>query len=74
MIINDKVYDLDMTQIGFVLALMNDGDVASWKEQFIEEAITTSDVQNIPLNMGTYVALKHDLQEAFSHMMPPEML
>ena len=66
MIINNKVYDSDTKKIGFVLALMNDGDAASWREQFIKEAITTSDVQNIPLNMGTYMAFKHDLQESFS--------
>ena len=61
-----------MKKIGIVLALMNDGDTASWKEQFIEEAITTSDAQNIPLNMGMYVAFKHDLQEAFSPYDAPE--
>ena len=66
MIINDKVYDTDTKKIGFVLALMNDGDAASWKEQLIKEAITTSDMQNIPFTMGMYLTFKHDLQEAFS--------
>ena len=66
MIINDKIYDLDMKKIGFVLALMNDRDVASWKEQFIKEAITTSNAQNVPFTMGMYLTFKHDLQEAFT--------
>ena len=71
MIINDKVYDSDTKKIGFILALMNDGDAASWKEQFIEEAITTSDVQNIRertwLSNMTY-------RKPSPHMMPPETL
>ena len=40
--INDKVYDTNLKKIGFVLALMNDGDAASWKEQFVKSCIITS--------------------------------
>ena len=40
--INNKVYDTNLKKIGFVLALMNDGDTASWKEQFVESCIITS--------------------------------
>ena len=64
--INDKIYDTDMKKIGFVTALMNDGDAASWKEQFIENCIVTSGANNTPLTLGTFLAFKHDLHEAFT--------
>ena len=58
-----------MTQtlrIGFILALMNDGDAASWKEQFVENCIITSAANNAPLDMGTFLSFKHNLQEVFT--------
>ena len=64
--INNKVYDTKLKKIGFVLALMNDGDAMSWTEQFVENSITTSAVNNISLDIGTFLAFKHDLQEAFT--------
>ena len=64
--INDKVYDTNLKKIGFVLALMNNGDAASWKEQFVENCIITSAANQTQLNMGTFLAFKHDLQEAFT--------
>ena len=45
---------------------MNDGDAASWKEQFVESCIITSAANQTPLDMGTFVSFKHDLQEAFT--------
>ena len=64
--INEKIYNTDMKKIGFILALMNDGDATFWKEQFIEEAITTCNAQNVPFTLGAYLTFKHDLQEAFT--------
>ena len=71
MIINNKVYDSDMKKIGFVLALMNDGDAASWKEQFIEEAITTCNAQSVPFTLGAYLTFKH-YKKLSPHLMHQE--
>jgi Retrotransposon gag protein len=45
---------------------MNNGDAASWKEQFVENCIITSATNQTPLDMGTYLAFKQDLHEAFT--------
>ena len=69
--INDKVYDTNLKKIGFVLALMNNGDAASWKEQFVESCIIMSAANQTQLDMGTFVSFKHDLQEAFTQYNAP---
>ena len=66
LLINEKIYDTDMKKIGFILALINDGDASSWKEQFIEEAITTCNAQSVPFTLGAYLTFKYNLQEAFT--------
>ena len=40
--VNTKIYHNDMTKIAFVLSFMDEGDTSSWKEQFLEEATSTS--------------------------------
>ena len=66
--INDKVYDTNLKKIGFVLALMNDGDAASWKEQFVESCIIMSAANNAPLDMGTFLSFQ-DIQWIFTSAM-----
>ena len=58
--INAKMYHNDMTKIAFVLSFMDEGDASSWKEQFLEEATSTSHH-----NYGTWADFKRDLREAF---------
>jgi len=69
--INSPIYTTDTKKIGFVLSLMTDRDAASWKDQFVEEHIITSAAANTALNLGTFVAFKHDLQEAFAQFDAP---
>ena len=39
LLVNSKVYDTDIKKIMFALSFMNEGDVASWKEQLLEDAM-----------------------------------
>ena len=39
--VNAKIYH-NMTKIAFVLSFMDEGDASSWKEQFLEEAMSIS--------------------------------
>ena len=65
--INAHIYNSDVKRIGFVTALMTEDDAASWKEQFIEDKVITSNAAgNATLDLGTYIAFKHDLQQAFN--------
>ena len=63
--INKKKYDTDLTKIGFVLALMNDKDSATWKEQVLDQATEDAAVAGGDLNLGTYAAFEKALQETF---------
>ena len=58
--VNAKIYHNDMTKIAFVLSFMDEGDASSWKEQFLEEATSTS-----PHNYGTWTDFERNLKEAF---------
>ena len=58
--VNTKTYHNDMTKIAFVLSFMDKGDASSWKEQFLEEATSTS-----PHNYSTWDDFERNLREAF---------
>ena len=49
-----------MTKIAFVLSFIDEGDASSWKEQFLEEATSTS-----PHDYGTWADFERDLKGAF---------
>ena len=57
---NAKIYHNYMMKIAFVLSFMDEGDASSWKEQFLEEATSTS-----PHNYGTWMDFKRNIKEAF---------
>ena len=53
--INKKKYDTNLAKIGFVLALMNEGDAATWKEQVLDQAADEATALGATdLNLGTY--------------------
>ena len=58
--INAKIYHDNMMKIACVLSFMDEGDASSWKEQFLEEATSTS-----PHNYGTWMDFERNLKEAF---------
>ena len=64
--VNVKIYHNDMMKIAFLLSFMDEGDASSWKEQFLEEAMSTS-----PHNYGTWTDFKRNLKEAFQPPPPP---
>ena len=45
--INDKIYNSDKRKIAFILSLPTEGEAASWKEQFVEQAILNCKKQGI---------------------------
>ena len=61
LLINRKVYDEDLKKIGFILALMPEGEAANWKEQFVSNARKT-----IPFDLGTYAAFIAALEASFT--------
>ena len=63
--VNKKKYDNDLAKIAFVLALMNDGDAAAWKEQLIDDAATVADANNTEFSLGTWKEFEQDLKETF---------
>jgi hypothetical protein len=63
--INKKTYDEDIKKIGFILSYMNDGDAATWKEQFIDDCYTKSTAAGHSLDLGTYANFKTELEKAF---------
>ena len=58
--VNAKIYHNNMMKIAFILSFMDEGDASSWKEQFLEEAMSTS-----PHNYGTWMDFERNLKEAF---------
>ena len=58
--VNAKIYHNNMTKVAFTLSFMDEGDALSWKEQFLEEATSTS-----PHNYSTWADFERDLREAF---------
>ena len=58
--INVRTYHNDMMKIAFVLSFMDEGDASSWKEQFLQEATSTS-----PHDYGTWIDFERNLKEAF---------
>ena len=56
---------MDIAKIGVVLALMNDGDAATWKEQVLDQATEDTMTAGGDLNLGTYAAFEKALQETF---------
>ena len=47
------------------MSLLTEGEVASWKEQFVEQAILNCKKQGIPLDFGTFVMFETDFFEVF---------
>ena len=64
--INKEIYLTDEKKIGFVLSLLNEGEVGAWKEQFIQE-IFDKTVKNgaTEMNFGTFTDFVKRLKESF---------
>ena len=61
--INNKIYNSDKRKITFVLSLLT--EVASWKEQFVGQAILNCKKQGLPLDFGTFMVFETNFFEAF---------
>ena len=49
LMVNSNVYNTDIKKIVFALSFMNEGDMALWKEQLLEDAMAIS-----PFDLGTW--------------------
>ena len=65
MLVNDNIYNTDKRQIAFVLSLLTQGEAASWKEQFVGQAILNCKKASIPLDFGTFAVFEANFFEAF---------
>src|SRR5271154_7057378 len=63
---NSHLYDTDQKKIAFVLSFMNDGDAASWKEEYLERRIEEADERGDDLNFGTFQNFKKAITASFS--------
>ena len=63
--INDEIYNNNKRKIAFILSLLTKREAASWKEQFVGQAILNCKKQGIPLDFGTFTVFETDLFEAF---------
>jgi hypothetical protein len=66
--INHKIYEADEDKIIFTLSFFDDGDAATWKEQWVEEKFK----QN-PVDFGNWDDFAKALNTAFLHTMHQEM-
>ena len=60
LLVNNKVYNTDIKKIAFTLLFMNKGDVPSWKEQLLEDAMALQ-----TFNLETWAQFKKNLNNAF---------
>src|SRR5271155_5099657 len=66
LLVNRKTYNNDLARIAFVLALMNEGDAAVWKEQMIDKATADAIAKNMELDLGTYRDFEKSLNDTFA--------
>jgi len=65
MLINTRLYDNDLTKIGFVLSFMNEGQAAAWADQFVESHALKVSPQPLT-SLGTYDDFRKQVLEAFA--------
>ena len=63
--INNKIYNNDKRRIMFFLSLLTEGEAASWKDQFVGQAILNCKKQGVPLDFITFVVFETNFFEAF---------
>src|SRR5271168_2047989 len=66
LLMNKKTYDNNLTKIAFVLALMNEGDAAVWKEQYLEKATTEAATSGKEFDLGPYKDFEKSLNNTFT--------
>ena len=64
--INKEIYLSDKKKIGFMLSLLNEGEVGAWKEQFIQEAFNETVTSGATeMAFGSFVDFVKRLKESF---------
>ena len=63
--INNKIYNTEKRKIAFVLSLLTEGEAASWKEQFVGQAILNCKKQGVSLDFSTFTVFETNFFEAF---------
>ena len=65
LVINREIYDTSEKKIGFMMALLNEGEAGAWKEQFIQAAYDAATGTNSHMNFRTFDDFLHDLKAMF---------
>ena len=66
LVVNKDIYHTDKKKIGFLLSLLNDGEVGAWKEQFIQEAFDKAMAnEGVEMMFGTFLDFLKKLKESF---------
>ena len=66
LVVNKDIYHTDKKKIGFLLSLLNDGEVGAWKEQFIQEAFDKAMAnEGVEMMFGTFLDFLKKLKEFF---------
>jgi hypothetical protein len=60
--INQGIYNTDQLKIGFILSCMNNGEVANWKEYYLD---TLKDLNTGMPNFPTLFTFLVDIQKVF---------
>jgi len=55
-----------------ILALMNEGDAAAWKEQMLDKAIANATAKDTELDLGTYRNFEKSLTDTFAPYNVPD--
>ena len=75
LIINREIYDADEKKIGFMMSLLNKGEVGAWKEQFIQASYNAATSTNSQMTFGTFDDFLCDLKATFQpHNDPADAL
>ena len=65
LVINREIYDADENKIGFMMSLLNKGEVGAWKEQFIQASYDAATSTNSQMTFGTFDDFLRNLKAAF---------
>ena len=63
--VNKEVYNNDEKKITYLLSFMTEGDVVSWKEEFLAHKIEEAKEKNTDLKLGTFKEVKKMIKKSF---------
>ena len=65
LVINREVYNANEKKIGFMMALLNEGEAGAWEEQFIQASYNATTSTGTQMTFGTFNDFLCDLEATF---------